>query len=321
MSSLTLLAFSALGLAPIVTAQDASAWRDSAYRISTELRVVRDSIAREESGIEEIARRSGLVVSATTRYHPIAADVLARFDSTRRRWFGEALPAAHGFRIVLRTGDRWSPQPRGSGEHSLMIAGLPDGEAAPRVSPLVRETELSDPEQAARSFLDQFGRMMMRATAEPVQRWLPTGIPLIISDAARREEAMYAVVTGDGPAQRACVTGALAACRYVLGLTEPATSDSGPKYYSLARADLLLTVLDLGGAGAWNRLRDAPGPSLEEHLIAAAGMPLDSVLARWRDGLLALRPDHGPLDVPATAILLGWALLVLITSVGIARWV
>jgi len=321
MSKLTLLACSVLGLPAIVTAQDASAWRDSAYRITAELRVVRDSIAREESGMEEIARRPGLLVSATTKYQPIAAEVLARFDSTRRRWFGEAFPAAEGFRIVLRTGDRWSTRRRGGGEHSLMIIGLPDGEAASRVSPLVRESELRGPEEATRSFLDQFGRMMMGATGAPLPRWIPTGIPLMISDAARREAAMYALVTGDGPAQRDCVTGVLAACGYVLGLRESATPDPGAKYLPLARADLLLTALDLGGPGAWDRLPDAPGASIEAHLAAAAGMPPDSLLARWRNGLLALRPDHGPLDVPTIAILLGWSGLVLIGALGIARWV
>lgn len=131
---------------------------------------------------------------------------------------------------------------------------------------------------------------------------------------------MYALVTGGGNAQRECVRGDLGSCAYVLGLRAPTIPEPGGQYYPLARADLLLTALDLGGEGAWGRLRDSPGTTVEEHLTAAAGMSADSLLSTWRSGLLALRPDHGPIGVGTIALLLAWTGLVLLVVLGIGRW-
>jgi hypothetical protein len=50
-------------------------------------------------------------------------------------------------------------------------------------------------------------------------------------------------------------------------------------------------------------------------------MPADSMLLRWRDGLLALQPDRGPLDVSSAGLILGWSMLILAAGLAIARWV
>src|SRR5687767_7621914 len=97
-----------LALARPAAAQDAAAWRDSAYRLSAEQQRVWDSLKQDDLAIEEIARRSGLVVSATSDYRGLAQEVLDRFDAARRRWFGSALPTPNGFRITLRGGESWS---------------------------------------------------------------------------------------------------------------------------------------------------------------------------------------------------------------------
>src|SRR5688572_29776996 len=119
----------ALGLSLLVfagpaTAQNAAAWRDSAYRLSAEMLRVRDSLKQDDSRTEEIARRSGLVVSATSDYREIAEDVLNRFDTARRRWFGSALPGPAGFRITLRRGESWSFGQRMGVPQSLRFTGL-----------------------------------------------------------------------------------------------------------------------------------------------------------------------------------------------------
>jgi len=303
-----------------LAAQDAAAWRDSAYRLTAEIKRVRDSVQRADESIAEVARRSGLVVSASVKYQPIAMATLARFDSTRRRWFGEALPSGDGFRIVLRTGESWRWRRATESPQTISISGLPDTGTATRFSPLVGSRALSSPERAAHEMLSHFGNMMVGSAAPSIQRWLPAGPSLILSDTERREQAMYALVTGDGNAQRACVMGDLDACAYVLGLREPLTLDPGGQYYPLARADLLLFALDQGGPGAWKRLRDGPDDSAQERLAAAAGMPADSLIARWRHGLLAMRPDRGPISGIATLAFLAWSSVLLVAALGIAKW-
>lgn len=320
MSRLVALLAPILALGSGLAAQDAAAWRDSSYRLTAEVHRIQDSLRKADEAIEEIARRPGLVASASAGYRPIAAETLDRFDRARRRWFGEAMPSSAGFRIVLRHGERWSSKRNAEAPQSLAIAGLPDTGAAPRVGPLLAARRLSNAASAAEEMLSHYGNMMMGSTPSSIQRWLPTGLPLILSDAARREQAMYALVTGDGKAQRECVVGDLDACAYVLGLRAPATADPGGQYYPLARADLLLFALDQGGSGAWDRVRNESGNSAEEHLAAAAGLPADSLLARWRSGLLALRPDHGPISSTSTVIILAWSTVVLVAALGLARW-
>lgn len=305
-----------LALPSVLPGQDAAAWRDSTHRLSAEVRIVRDSLRKVDDVLQEVVRQSSMTASATSVLQAMAAQVLAGFDSTRKRRFGEALPGTLGFRIVLRYGDSWTR----SKPQALAIAGLPDTGDAPRVSPLLSKSAFSSVEGITREYIYQFGNMMMKSAPAAIQRWLPTGLPLQLTDADRREEAMYALVTGGGIAQRECVRGDLGSCGYVLGLRAPTIPEPGGQYYSLARADLLLTALDLGGEGAWDRLRDSPGTTVEEHLTAAAGMSADSLLSSWRSGLLTLRPDHGPIGVETIALLLAWTGLVLVVVLGIGRW-
>src|SRR5688572_4499317 len=150
------LGISLLALAGPAAAQDAAAWRDSAYRLSAERQQVWDSLKQDFSEAEEIARRPGLVVSATTDYRSLAEDVLDRFDSARRRWFGSALPAATGFRITLRSGGSWSFGWRTSSPQSLSIAGIPDADETVRLAPFVSDETLDNAEQAAQRFLGEY---------------------------------------------------------------------------------------------------------------------------------------------------------------------
>lgn len=308
-----------LAVARELPAQSADAWRDSTYRLTRAVRSVRDSIRDIDAGVEEIARRSGLVVSAARIPRTIATDVLARFDSARQHWFGTALPDANGFEITLRRWDSRSFGSRVGNPQSLTIAGLPDTGSAPRSMQMVSNGRLSNSEEATRSFLFEYGGLMMRTAPEWLLRWLPSGLLLDLTDESRREQTMYALVTGNGKAQRDCVRGDPGACAYAMGLRSTTDPDAGGQFYPLARADFLLTGLELGGAGAWERL--GGDGTIEEHLARASGTPADSLLIRWRDGLLALRPERSPLDVPTAAVLLGWSALVLAAGLGIARWV
>ena len=132
---------------------------------------------------------------------------------------------------------------------------------------------------------------------------------------------MYSLVTGVGKAQRQCVRGDPEACAHALGLRRSSDPDAGGEYYPLVRADLVLAALEQGGEGAWARLIAEEGGSVEQRLAAAAGLPADSMLLRWRKGLLALQPDRGPLDLPAAGLILGWSALILAAGLGLTRWV
>jgi hypothetical protein len=131
---------------------------------------------------------------------------------------------------------------------------------------------------------------------------------------------MYSLVTGVGKAQRACVQGDAAGCAHALGIRRSGDPDAGGEYYPLVRADLLLAALEQGGEGAWSRLIGNAGASVEQRLAAAAGIPVDTLLLRWRDGLLALQPDRGPLDLSSAGLILGWSAVILAAGLGIARW-
>jgi hypothetical protein len=309
-----------LALAGPAAAQDAAAWRDSAYRLAAEVERVRDSLKHDDSQVEEIARRHGLVVSATSEYRALAEDVLDRFDAARRRWFGSAPPATTGFRITLRNGESWSFGRRTNSPQSLSIARLPDADEAFRLAPFVSDGTLGDAERATQRFLGEYGSLMMASAPAAIRRWLRAGLLLDLGDDSRRERAMYSLVTGVGKAQRACVQGDAAGCAHALGIRRSGDPDAGGEYYPLVRADLLLAALEQGGERAWTRLV-AAGGSVEQGLAAAAGMSADSMLLRWRDELLALQPDRGPLDLSAAGLILGWSALILAAGLGLARWV
>ena len=308
-----------LALAAPAAAQDAAAWRDSAYQLSAERKRAWDSLKQDDAAIAEIARRSGLVVSATSDYRAFAEETLDRFDALRRRWFGTALPGPAGFRITLRHGESWSFGRQTSRPQSLSIAGLPDtGDAS--LAPFVPDANLGSPEKAAQRFLGEYGSLMMATAPAAIRGWLRAGLLLDMDEDSRKERAMYSLVTGVGKAQRACVRGDAAGCAHALGIRRSGDPDAGGEYYPLVRADLLLAALEQGGEGAWTRLVAAEGGSVEQDLAAAAGMPADSMLLRWRDGLLALQPDRGPLDVASAGLILGWSALILAAGLGIARW-
>ena len=178
-----------LALAVPAAAQDAAAWRDSAYRLSAEAQRIRDSLNQDDSELEAVASRSGLIASATSQYRAFAEEVLARFDAGRRRWFGTALPAASGFRITLRSGESWSFGRRIRSTRGLIIAGIPDGNEAFRLAPYLPKETLGHPEKAVQRLLGEYGRLMMSSAHDSIRAWLPDGLLMEIGTDARRERA------------------------------------------------------------------------------------------------------------------------------------
>lgn len=75
-------------------------------------------------------------------------------------------------------------------------------------------------------------------------------------------------------------------------------------------------VLEAGGPQAYTRLM-APAGGLRARLAAAAGMPLDSVAARWRARILAAQPEPGRIPPFFAVTTLAWCGL--FTAIGVAR--
>lgn len=93
-----------------------------------------------------------------------------------------------------------------------------------------------------------------------------------------------------------------------------------PVLSTRAAGTLLATVPDLGGSGGLARFFADTGAAVVPRLEAAAGMPLDSLLARWRATILAYRPE--PTAVPAAMqwLVLGWTGVLVALAARSTRW-
>jgi hypothetical protein len=93
-----------------------------------------------------------------------------------------------------------------------------------------------------------------------------------------------------------------------------------PTLSARATGTLLLTVGDVGGSSALARFFSDTGVAIVPRLEAAAGIPIDSLLARWREMILAHRP--APTAVPAAMqwFVLGWATALVALATRSTRW-
>ena len=298
-------------------AQDARAWHDSVTRLTTEMRALRDSLVAGDSTVVELERRNGVVLSATPHERGPAARAFQYFTEQRARWFGAALPAPGGFRLVVQTTkgrDIFSRfgETRWSG--TVVLTGLPDAADA------VRAQRAAETRDLGNQLVTGFSEMMFPTLGVPTARWLGDPPPLHLTDRDRRYLAMYMVMTSTGKAERGCLNGRLDLCGYALGLRAAPSSDLSGEYPAPVRADLFLAALEIGGPGAWSRIV-ATGPArAEEALVAGSGLAADSLLTRWRNGIIALRPEERPLHSGTALLAAGWVGVLLLGTLGASRW-
>ena len=83
---------------------------------------------------------------------------------------------------------------------------------------------------------------------------------------------------------------------------------------------LIQQALEVGGAGAFERLMAAGDLPLEVRLANAAGLPIDTLLSRWSAAVRA-KSTHGPAS-PPWELLLGtaWSAVLLAAVLGSPRW-
>jgi hypothetical protein len=88
----------------------------------------------------------------------------------------------------------------------------------------------------------------------------------------------------------------------------------------IARQTLVVSALRLGGREAYHRLLAHPEASMAERLSQAAGVPLDTLLARWRSEVLAARPAPVALPPFGPLVGLGWTVLFGLCALRSSRW-
>ncbi|HEX6132669.1 MAG TPA: hypothetical protein VFZ24_01725 [Longimicrobiales bacterium] len=125
-------------------------------------------------------------------------------------------------------------------------------------------------------------------------------------------------------AQRSWYSGAAGACVHQLDdaacIAESRRLGGAlPPLGGAARASLLASALELGGTGAYARLFD-DAPDVGARLANAAGLPLDEVVASWREAVERARPSihAGMLDAGIWTVILLAALAVL--AMRSTRW-
>jgi hypothetical protein len=307
------IALALLASPAICSAQHAAEWRDSAQRLDAAVHALRDSMLQGDPTAAEVARRGDLVVAASAGQTANALDALSRFESVRNRWYAGEMPARGGFRIVLRTetGARSTSGPDSTG--MVILAGLPgNGNAV-----LTQRTVAGS--SVAANLIDRYGEMMV-ASVPALSAWIENPPPLSADPKERRDEAMYTFVTATGAIERRCVAGGMPACRVAMSIRQIEGTENGGRFSPFMRADLLYYALDLGGAGAWARLRGAADSGVATMLSSAAKLPTDSLLARWRSGLLARRPATAVLSGHAALIAITWSAMLLLGVVGVSKW-
>jgi hypothetical protein len=113
---------------------------------------------------------------------------------------------------------------------------------------------------------------------------------------------------------RQCVEGHVdAACLELVHMTDSLPAPvPGPNVLSgSARRSLMVVSRDVGGDGTFTRLLGDTTAPLGDRLAAAAGMPLDSLLATWHARVLAAEPE--PTRVGTVA---GWTSLLTVVLAG-----
>jgi hypothetical protein len=116
---------------------------------------------------------------------------------------------------------------------------------------------------------------------------------------------------------QACAAGGDSACIELLrSVPEQALPRPGTRN---ARETLVHLALRLGGRDAYGRLA-RPGAPVADRFAAAAGVPIDTLVTRWRAEIIAARPVPVTLPPWGLWIAIGWTALFAACGLRSSRW-
>lgn len=93
-----------------------------------------------------------------------------------------------------------------------------------------------------------------------------------------------------------------------------------PALPTSARHHLFRIAITAGGNGAYSRLATGPARSVESRLADGAGMPIDSLVARWRADVLAAHPPSPNLSALSAWTAVAWGIAILLIGMRFATW-
>ncbi len=177
------------------------------------------------------------------------------------------------------------------------------------------------PSQAARGcFLGEVARcedaLGLGDAASALERWYPSaGERRALVTRSFAEYFNHGASVGSF---HACVAGNDSDCAELLR-SLPGSALPRPLGYD-ARGTLVHLALRLGGRDAYRRLLANPAAPIADRLAAAAGEPVDSLVARWRAQVIASRPATVLLPAWGFAVALGWTALFAVCGLRSSRW-
>ena len=341
-----------LGSSSTAQAQTAAEFRQRLEALSRFSRQISETLATLNSSPAPLVDtiRSGALVVVTAR--SVSGRAQAGVDSAWERLaciYGSRANAAAGTRIVLQYEDQVEgelPFDQASGIavpiplHAEMdvvadriVAGasptiyrtadqrLQDWAPHPNPSILEANTvalyaELATaPWRSARECfigrLDECRRALGISGEDPVLDWF---------DAADRRhyvEEYLKYLPASQSRYEACTGNDDAAC---VALMRLAPRVAAPPLSATTRALLLALALDAGGKNAFDRLLDSPTQPLGVRLAAAAGIPVDSLIGRWRSRVLAVRPKTVAADERVAWGAVVWSVLFALAALRSSRW-
>lgn len=135
---------------------------------------------------------------------------------------------------------------------------------------------------------------------------------------ARLGSVLDDAYSGNAAAYDECLAGGDGACRALLCML-PARLLPRPLGVD-SRLTVVQLALRLGGRGAFQRLLDASDGPPGGAILAAAGVPLDSLLGQWHREVIASRPAPVTVTIAGAVTALGWTLLISALSLRSSRW-
>ena len=236
---------------------------------------------------------------------PMAATAAMRAVDTVNAIAGAAVARLDPYFIVL-TRDS-SARPRSRPIHLRVL--LPSGQEG------IAEHGPANAGGLANALTELALRTVAGSLDSTFRRWTAAEIRWDSMPSAAWINPRLVILGVEAPVARSCYAGDIPSCASLLGLAgEPPQRWHGPLRATLARV-----AVQLGGNDGFERLMTASGPP-PERLVAAAGVPMDSIVRAWHARVSGARAPSSQLDLGIAASAMAWILVLGAASLRSSRW-